>query len=146
KSSKMRLAVAVSVAICFGIGVASAQEVTSHLTGSLEGGYWSATRELSDTHNVAVLRLNVRGDSQLASYASLHVEGRIWNQNLFSGAQNTHGELRAAWVEFQPKEWLELKLGNQYMTWGRADGLNPTDLINPKDLTRMVADETEQKF
>lgn len=42
---------------------------------------------------------------------------------------------------------LKIGLGLQYFDWGVADGINPTDNLNPKDLTKFIsADVIEKKL
>jgi hypothetical protein len=39
-----------------------------------------------------------------------------------------------------------LDVGRQIVVWGRADGINPTDNLSPRDYTRLVPDETDQRL
>ena len=36
--------------------------------------------------------------------------------------------------------WLDLRVGQQYLFWGRADWVNPTDVFNPWDYANMSSD------
>lgn len=40
---------------------------------------------------------------------------------------------------------VSLRLGRQMMAWGRADGLNPTDNLSPRDFTLLVPDDADQR-
>jgi len=54
-------------------------------------------------------------------------------------------ELRDAYVA----TWLgplDLKLGNQIIVWGRADGINPTNNLTPYDMGRRSADEDDRRL
>ena len=42
------------------------------------------------------------------------------------------GEVKEGWVEWYSDDW-EIRIGNQIVTWGTADRINPTDLFNPRD-------------
>ncbi|RME29857.1 MAG: hypothetical protein D6806_00850, partial [Deltaproteobacteria bacterium] len=44
-----------------------------------------------------------------------------------------------AWVEYAG-QWLELRLGLQYVFWGRTDWENPTDVLTPWDYPDMAAE------
>ena len=37
-------------------------------------------------------------------------------------------------------KWLDVRIGQQYLFWGRADWVNPTDVFNPWDYTNMSSD------
>jgi hypothetical protein len=93
-----------------------------------------------------VTRFAGKLDSRVTDYFRFHLEARVWNQNSMSGAQTSHGEFRELWFNLELDESTEIRAGKQLVTWGRADGLNPTDLINPKDLTRLVSEESDQKL
>jgi hypothetical protein len=43
-----------------------------------------------------------------------------------------YGELKDAWVEYT-STFADVRVGNQVLSWGAADQLNPTDVWNPRD-------------
>ncbi len=43
-------------------------------------------------------------------------------------------------------EGLDLAVGQQVVSWGSADGINPVDVVNPRDLRMPLADPEEQKI
>lgn len=117
-----------------------------HLSGSIEGGYWSGSKDLDDRKSTGVMRFTGKGDSKINGFSNFHFEGRIWNQDSFNGDDNAKGEFREAWVNVSAGDATEFRLGKQLLTWGRADGINPTDLVNAKDFTRLVPEESDQKL
>ena len=44
-----------------------------------------------------------------------------------------HGRIKEAWLEFVGDSF-DLRTGNQIVSWGSSDGVNPTDVWNPSDL------------
>ncbi len=64
-----------------------------------------------------------------------------WNdRTLFSG------DLKEAWIGFALGDF-DLNLGKQILTWGQADGTNPTDNINPEYVgTRSLSGSMEKKM
>jgi hypothetical protein len=40
---------------------------------------------------------------------------------------------------------VDLRVGNQIISWGRADVINPTDIINPLDLTNILTGDVAEK-
>src|SRR5690606_5636205 len=41
---------------------------------------------------------------------------------------------------------VDLSVGNQVVSWGSVDVLNPVDVVNPRDLSYPVADPASQKL
>lgn len=41
---------------------------------------------------------------------------------------------------------VDLKVGQQVVFWGSADGVNPVDTVNPRDLSKPIEDPAEQKL
>ncbi|WP_211473559.1 hypothetical protein [Collimonas humicola] len=40
----------------------------------------------------------------------------------------------------------ELRLGRQMVVWGRADAINPTDNLSPRDYTLLVPEDADQRY
>ena len=40
---------------------------------------------------------------------------------------------------------VDIRIGNQIITWGRTDVVNPTDNINALDLTKLITGETDER-
>jgi hypothetical protein len=55
------------------------------------------------------------------------------------------GRVRDAFVRHELGP-LELRAGWQTFSWGRADTLNPTDKLTPRDYTLLVPTDDEQRF
>lgn len=53
--------------------------------------------------------------------------------------------LREAWIEIYLGS-LDFRLGNQIISWGRADGINPTDNLTPKDYSKFKNNEDDYKI
>jgi len=49
-------------------------------------------------------------------------------------------ELREAYLQYAAESW-DLRLGRQLIIWGKADGVEITDLISPKDYTEFLAQD-----
>lgn len=43
-------------------------------------------------------------------------------------------------------EKADLRIGNQIVAWGRADGVNPTDNLTPRDFSVLLPFEEDQRF
>lgn len=113
------------------------------LTGSLRGGYWSSSRTLDDAEHFPVAALWLRATPRLAESASLVLEGWVRNEDLFRD-QATDGLLREGYVQAGLGP-LDLRLGRQIIAWGRADRINPTDNLAPRDFTLLVPEDEDQR-
>ncbi len=68
--------------------------------------------------------------------ASAFVSFNLQHNNFLP--DKTGFELREAYVEYVSDKW-DLRVGRQIIVWGKADGLQITDLISPLDLTEFLA-------
>jgi hypothetical protein len=99
-------------------------------------------------------------DGTVKSYldeAMVYVNGQIVHDAL--GSQSTNGssafvaddgtyalKLREAYIDWKG-EMLALRVGRQIVSWGKADDIQITDVLNPKDETNVVAsDYNESKL
>lgn len=122
------------------------RELAQHagVSGSLRGGYWSSSRDLDDREHFAGSALWLKAAPKLLPNASLLVDGWIRNQDLFH-EEATVGELREAYVDLSLGP-VDLRLGKQIIAWGRADRINPTDNLTPRDFTLLVPDDDDQRL
>lgn len=116
----------------------------SAATGSVRVAYWSSTRTLDDAQHVGALALWLRATHRVASRATLVFEGSVRHQEAFR-TQRAEGLLREGYVDL-PLGWMRMRVGKQIVAWGRADGINPTDNISPKDLRLLVPDDDDRRF
>jgi hypothetical protein len=71
------------------------------------------------------------------------VEARATNSALGEGDTQTRlveGYVTAHFTS------ADLQIGRQIIAWGRADGINPTDNVSPRDFTGMLPFEDDQRF
>ncbi|MFC1555349.1 hypothetical protein ACFL7D_12010 [candidate division KSB1 bacterium] len=43
-------------------------------------------------------------------------------------------------------DWMDLRIGKQLIAWGKADELNPTDILNPQDLSNLTEEKHIRKI
>ena len=146
-----RLMVVVLLAAWLGHAGAAADEPTGprgildgiSVGGSLRGAYWSSSRRLDGREDIPVAALWLRGGWEPHPVASLIVDGWVGNDDLFH-ARDTGGALREAYVDLRPG-LIDLRIGKQIIRWGRADRVNPTDTLTPRDFTLLVPEEGDQR-
>src|SRR5688572_9817654 len=119
-----------------------ADQVT--LGGSLRGAYWSSSRDLDGREDLPVAALWLRGRWDPDPAVSLLVDGWVGNDDLFH-EDATAGRLREAYLDLRAGA-VDLRLGKQIIAWGRADRINPTDPLTPRDITLLVPDDGDQRF
>ncbi len=114
------------------------------LTGSLRGGYWSSNRLFDDRSHIGTastwLRMDKRLDNQLGIYAEVFGA----REDMRSDG-NDVARVREAYLDGRVGA-LDFRLGKQIIAWGRADRLNPTDNLTPRDARLLAADIDEDRF
>lgn len=124
-------------------GAANVHAQALDTTLSLRGDAWSGSRQLDDAG--AIARSSAWGRAKL----SLGDAGRVV-ADAWVGAQTRdpqagqRGVVRELYwrIDTGPLSWT---LGRQMPVWGRADGLNPTDQLSPRDFTLLVPEDSEQR-
>ncbi|MBI3625093.1 MAG: hypothetical protein HY215_02930 [Candidatus Rokubacteria bacterium] len=114
------------------------------ITGSLRGGYWSSSRNLEEGEHFAGSALWLKAAPKPWPKASLLIEGWVRNQDLFH-EDATDGALREAYFDASLRD-LDLRIGKQLIVWGRADRINPTDNLTPRDFTLLVPEDDDQRL
>lgn len=114
------------------------------ISGSLRGAYWSSSRDLDSGQHFFGSALWLKAAPKLWPKASLTVEGWVRNQDLFH-ADATDGALREAYLDASVRD-VDLRLGKQLIVWGRADRINPTDNLTPRDFTLLVPEDHDQRL
>jgi hypothetical protein len=114
------------------------------LSGSLRGALWSSNRRFDDDHAVGVAGLWAKFDRKIRPGLGVFAEGYLTAENIFDHSQNTN-RLREAYVDARWGQW-DFRLGKQIVAWGRADRLNPTDNLTPRDFRLLVPEVDEDRF
>ena len=115
------------------------------LTGSLRAAYWSSNRRQDNNEDIGVLSSWLKYDHRLASGLGLFAEGYLANEDTFGGDRRDVSRLREAYLEGRRGQF-DYRVGKQIIAWGRADRLNPTDNLTPRDFTLLAADIDEDRF
>lgn len=115
----------------------------TRLGASLRGAYWSSSRDFDGHENLPVAALWLHGRWDPDPAASLYVDGWVRNDDLFI-AKETSGKFREGYLDLRLGV-VDLRLGRQIIAWGRADQINPTDNLTPKNFTLLVPEDTDQR-
>ncbi len=125
--------------------VARADDEAGRWTDRLELSGWAdaiqsmRTRSPYDGLTSRVrLRLELSADlDQLYAFVSADAEK---NWEISSG---TGVDLHEAWVEHADDSW-DVRIGRQIIIWGRADGVQITDMISPPDYTESITRDLDE--
>jgi hypothetical protein len=142
-----RLAALIAV-VCGGPALAGPDEPdaivdTLGLSGSLRAGYWSSDRELDDRNHFAPESLWLQGSHDFGSGLNARAEGWV-NQQWTPQHRTPQGELRQGYLGWHDSDW-DVAVGRRLVSWGRADRVNPTDVISSRDYTLLFPDDADQK-
>jgi hypothetical protein len=109
------------------------------LTGWMDAIQSVRTRELDNClTSRARLRLELRGDFEaLYGFASVDAE-KNWKIKGETGI-----ELQETWLEYAGGQW-DIRLGRQIIIWGKADGVQITDIVSPPDYTESITRELDE--
>jgi hypothetical protein len=126
-------------------GSAAAPELGSRwsIAGSLRGGLWSSDRRLTEPVGYGSAAVWLQSSYRPIDAARLLAEGWVGN-GAFAGVGN-FGVLREAWGELTLGP-LDVRAGKQILAWGRADHLNPTDNLSPRNLTLLTVHDDDQRL
>jgi hypothetical protein len=114
------------------------------IDGSLRGSYWSSNKLLDDENGVANAMLWARFRRKISDNVGVSVSGHFGVEG--AGEHNKDRDmLREAYADLRFGQW-DFRLGKQIIAWGRADRLNPTDNLTPRDFTLLVPEEDDNRF
>ena len=114
------------------------------VSGSLRAGYWSSTRRLDaiNPYFAGLAWLKSAGD--ITPQLGWFVEG--WGTvNGPARDVATRADAREAYIDLRLGH-LDARVGRQIVSWGRADGINPTDNLTPRDQTILVPDDADRRL
>ena len=123
------------------------------LSGSVALDYFSSNHGIDDRRHFPGINLTVKQRQTLADGIRWVAEGRVLAQQVghededaphasirdLRYADEVVSELREAYVEIEHAQW-EVSVGRQIIVWGRADEINPTDILSPKNFLLLLPD------
>lgn len=112
------------------------------LSGSARLSYFSSSRDLDEIDNVAVGSAELELRHSLSEEQRIEVETRLIAEDL-----TRDGRTRARWISaywFLRSPHVDLRIGQQKIRWGKADGINPSDFFTPIDYTILLPLEDDR--
>ena len=129
------------VIVCFAVApISHAQTPQPTLPyGDCSIAYWSSNRNLDDRNASANALCFANWRLALGETARLSFNARAQHID-----QKSAGRIREAYLE-QEFGAVDLRIGRQIIAWGRADRINPSDLLSPRDLRLLSKQDDDQR-
>ena len=136
----MRCPVILTVlALAGAAGTARADDGKASTWVRLDG--FSSSRSLDDEMGDGSISLGLKDSYDLGSSDRLRFEGQVRVDQ-----RGDHGDVPITEALWQHSgSWLDLRIGQQRVAWGKADGINPTDFFTPHDYTVLQPFEADQR-
>lgn len=114
-----------------------------NLNGSLRSSYWNVSNNPNGHKDIGIAELWLKAAPRLGDNATLLLEGwrRTPKADRFTATQ---GLLREGYVDFSSGA-ANFRIGKQIIVWGRADQINPTDNLSPRNYTLFTAENDDQR-
>ena len=127
--------------------LAQAQDATAPTLSAPFGecalGQWTSSRNLDDRAEITSAGCLVSWKPKLNANMQLGLNARAGWQDQ-GAAIGESGRVREVYIDFDT-EPFSVRLGRQIIAWGRADRINPTDSLSPRDFTLLVPDDEQQR-
>lgn len=151
KKNKRHHALLIAAWFAFGSGHASAQDEGvapflisgANLSGSVRGSVWGVSNNASGNNDPSIAELWWKATPRIGHVAALVVEGWVRTPDVFHMGK-TEGMLREGYLSFGDGD-ADFRIGKQIIVWGRADQLNPTDNLSPRDYTLFTVENDDQR-
>ncbi|NLE02474.1 MAG: hypothetical protein GX640_21635, partial [Fibrobacter sp.] len=104
------------------------------LNGYVKGSFYGGQNIENDPIiSGANAQVSLKLDSKISEIGKVFTEVRL-NAGIIRDSSSINFDIREAWASVS-KGPLDVKVGRQIVSWGRADALNPTNNITPKNET-----------
>jgi hypothetical protein len=113
-------------------------------SGALRFDYFRSSRELDDRADFFGSTAQIKLLPSMGSALEGKLEARLMNPELGDHGE-THPTLLEAYLTWHIGK-ADVRVGRQIVPWGRADGINPTDNLTPRDYTVLLPFEEDQRF
>ena len=111
--------------------------------GECGAGYWSSNRNLDDKAESGSVQCQVNWRPKLGEDLRAGFGLRVGSQDQLVTDGPSH-RVREAYLDYDQGA-LSFRLGRQLIAWGRADRINPTDSLSPRDFTLLTPDDELQR-
>jgi hypothetical protein len=124
-------------------GTASSWIADANLSGSARASYWNIDKNTDGKNRLAIAEWWLKAAPRLGQESGLVLDGWLRDEGAFN-SKKSQGVLREGYLSASLGE-ADFRLGKQIIVWGRADQLNPTDNLSPRDYTLFSVDSDDQR-
>lgn len=132
----------ISLILCFLPIYAEESNLTTN--GSIRFGGWSTNRNLDNETNIGVPSVWMKTKWELSETTKIVMDGWLRKEG-FAKSPQARGAFREAYLQTAWGDW-EFSLGRKLFLWGKADGINPTENLSPRNITLLVPEDTDQRI
>jgi hypothetical protein len=117
---------------------------TARITGQVRTDYFRSSKTLDDEIDFLGVTTQLKALPEFSPLLDAKIEARVTNPAV-GERMSTHTSLLEGYVGVHFSR-ADLRLGRQIVAWGRADGINPTDNLTPRDYVVLLPFEDDQRF
>ncbi|MES2152499.1 MAG: DUF1302 family protein [Pseudomonadota bacterium] len=114
------------------------------VSGVLRTDYFGASKTLDGEKDLLGATAQIKAQPRFAENLDGKLELRVSDPGIGKGA-STKNQLLEGYLNAH-FEKADLRVGKQIIAWGRADGINPTDNLTPRNYAAMLPFEDDQRF
>lgn len=114
------------------------------LSGSVRAGYFSSSRKLDGKNDLGTGSVWLKARQNIGEDISIVAQGWVRNDETFRSNGNSK-KLQEGYLKFSTEN-VDYQIGRQVIAWGRADRLNPTDNLTPRNFTLLTPEEGDQRL
>ena len=114
------------------------------LNGSIRAGYFSSSRKLDGKNDLGTGSIWLKATQNIGEDISVVAQGWVRNDETFRADADSK-KLQEGYLKFSAGN-VDYRVGRQIIAWGRADRLNPTDNLTPRNFTLLTAEEDDQRL
>lgn len=111
------------------------------LNGSVRAGYFSSSRKLDGKNDLGTGSVWLKATQNIGEDISLVAKGWVRNDESYGSLK----KLQEGYLNFSSGN-VDYRVGRQIIVWGRADRLNPTDNLTPRNFTLLTPEEDDQRI
>ena len=111
------------------------------LNGSVRAGYFSSSRKLDGKNDLGTGSVWLKATQNIGEDISLVANGWVRNDESYGSSK----KLQEGYLNFSAGN-VDYRVGRQIIVWGRADRLNPTDNLTPRNFTLLTPEEDDQRM
>jgi hypothetical protein len=115
-----------------------------NVNGSMRGSYWDISSNPSGSNNPGIAELWLKAAPKTGENSALLLEGWTRAPDVLHTASR-QSALREGYVNYSNGA-ADFRVGKQIIVWGRADQLNPTDNLTPRDNTLFIPESDDQRL